>query len=342
MGRACPVRQKEVTMEGPGNNVRNCALVFEGGGYRASYTAGIVRVLLEQGIDFDYACGVSAGASHAVDYVSRDLRRTRMAFLGHDGAEKTGGVRSLLSGKGYFNADYLYEGAMLDGFMPFDWDAFVANPARIRIQAFERDTGRTVTWTKDDMPTAMDMMDRVRASSTLPGAMKPLPVSDSVYYDGGLGTGAGIPIHLAEGDGFEKFVFVATRPRGYRKPEPSKHDIALFQGVARDYPYMRNALLTRWKRYNVALDHVDELERDGRCLAIYPDEMPVENGTVNKRRLLASYNMGHDQGERDLPRLREFVFGSADGGPHRTREEIARLVSAADGTESESTYITIE
>ena len=71
MGRACPVRQKEVTMEGPGNNVRNCALVFEGGGYRASYTAGIVRVLLEQGIDFDYACGVSAGASHGAS-----LRRT--------------------------------------------------------------------------------------------------------------------------------------------------------------------------------------------------------------------------------------------------------------------------
>jgi len=139
-------------MEGLENNVRDCALVFEGGGYRASYTAGIARVLLEQGISFDYVCGVSAGASHAVDYVSRDLRRTRMAFLGYDGAEKTGGVRSLLSGKGYFNADYLYEGAMLDGFMPFDWDAFVANPARIRIQAFERDTGRTVTWTKDDMP----------------------------------------------------------------------------------------------------------------------------------------------------------------------------------------------
>jgi len=328
-------------MEGLENNVRDCALVFEGGGYRASYTAGIARVLLEQGISFGYVCGVSAGASHTVDYVSRDLRRTRMAFLGCDGAEKTGGVRSLLSGKGYFNADYLYEGAMLDGFMPFDWDAFVANPARIRIQAFERDTGRTVTWTKDDMPTAMDMMDRVRASSTLPGAMKPLPVDGSVYYDGGLGTGAGIPIHLAEDDGFEKFVFVATRPRGYRKPEPSRYDVTLFRRIARDYPYLRNAMLTRWKRYNVALDHIDELERAGRCLAIYPDEMPVENGTVNKHRLLASYTMGHEQGERDLPLVREFVFGSAEGGPHRTSGEISRLVSEADGSESKGNYITI-
>ena len=328
-------------MENPGNDVRDCALVFEGGGYRASYTAGIARVLLEQGIDFGYVCGVSAGASHTVDYVSRDLWRTRVAFLGRDGAELPGGVRSVLRGKGFFNADYLYEGSLRDGFMPFDWDAFVSNPARIRIQAFERDTGRTVTWTKDDMPTAMDMMDKVRASSTLPGAMKPLPVNGVVYYDGGLGTGAGIPIHLAEADGYEKFVFVATRPRGYRKHEPSKRDVALFQGVSHDHPYMRNALLTRWKRYNAALDHVHELEREGRCLAIYPDEMPVKNSTVNQDKLLAAYNMGHAQGERELPRLREFVFGSAEGGPHRTRDEIAQLVSAADGPESGKGYITI-
>ena len=79
-------------MENPGNDVRDCALVFEGGGYRASYTAGIARVLLEQGIDFGYVCGISAGASHTVDYVSRDLWRTRVAFLGRDPKWQAPGV----------------------------------------------------------------------------------------------------------------------------------------------------------------------------------------------------------------------------------------------------------
>ena len=32
------------------NNVHNCALVFEGGGYRGAYTGGMVNLLLEQGI----------------------------------------------------------------------------------------------------------------------------------------------------------------------------------------------------------------------------------------------------------------------------------------------------
>ena len=49
------------------NNVHNCALAFEGGGYRAAYTAGMANVLLERGIYFDEVVGISAGASHAVE-----------------------------------------------------------------------------------------------------------------------------------------------------------------------------------------------------------------------------------------------------------------------------------
>ena len=37
-------------------------------------------------------------------------------------------------------------------------------------------------------------MVRVRASSTLPVVMPPVHIGDHVYYDGGLGVGAGIPL----------------------------------------------------------------------------------------------------------------------------------------------------
>ena len=43
--------------------------------------------------------------------------------------------------------------------------------------------------------------------------------------------------------------------------------------------------------------------------------MPVENGTVSPRRLTAAYDAGHAQYLCDMPRVREFLFGSADGGP---------------------------
>ena len=44
------------------STVKDCALVFEGGGYRASYTAGYATLFLDKGIYFDFVCGISAGA----------------------------------------------------------------------------------------------------------------------------------------------------------------------------------------------------------------------------------------------------------------------------------------
>lgn len=302
-------------MTAPESNVFDCALVFEGGGYRAAYTCAFANVLLEQGIYFDYVCGLSAGASNTVNYLSRDHKRVRNAFMTDGPARGLVGLRSLLRGRGYFDADALYEGALRDGTLEFDWETFAANPARLRIQAFERDTGRTVRFGREDMTDAMRMIDLVRASSTLPGMMKPLEIDGRVLLDGGLGTGAGIPLCMAEDDGFERFVFVATRPRGYRKKEPGTRDTQMFKAIAKDHPYLRNALLTRWERYNTALDHVKELAEAGKALVIYPDEMPVENSTVDPRKLAAAYDAGREQYVRELPRLREFLFGAPNAGP---------------------------
>ena len=118
------------------NNVHDCALVIEGGAMRASYVSGLVNVLLEQGIYFDYVCGISAGSTVATNYVSRDMVRTKRSFVDFAANPQMGGVKSFLHRRGFFNADYDYLGCIEDGSMPFDWQTFQANPARVRIQAF--------------------------------------------------------------------------------------------------------------------------------------------------------------------------------------------------------------
>ncbi|QOY60751.1 patatin-like phospholipase family protein [Thermophilibacter immobilis] len=319
-------------MEALVNNVFDCALVFEGGGYRASYTSGIANVLLEQGIYFDYACGLSAGASNTINYLSRDRRRVRDSFMVDQRTRNAVGIRSLLHGKGYFDADALYAGALADDALPFDWEAFSANPARARIQAFERDTGRTVCFCRKDMSDLVRTINLVRASSTLPGAMTPLPIDGRVLYDGGMGTGAGIPICMAEDDGFKRFFFVASRPCGYRKEAPTNGERRMYARVAKDHPYLRNALLTRWERYNAALEHVEELAEEGRALIVYPDEMPVSSTTTSPKKLAAAYEAGHAQGVKEIGRWREFLFGAPDAGPPAGPETPAE----PDG------YVTIE
>lgn len=295
------------------NNVLDCALVFEGGGYRAAYTAGIANALLEERIHFDFVCGISAGASHTIDYVSRDQDRVHRSFLGmHGGSDVPGGVASVLRGKRLYNADYLYEGCVEDGFLPFDWETFVANPARVAISAFERDTGRTRVFTKEDMPTWEAMMARVRASSTLPVMMKPEPVDGVTYLDGGLGEGAGMPLFMAERAGYEKFFVVATRPVGYRKDPPGPKEEKLVARLGRNYPYLRDALLTRWERYDAALDHLHELELAGRCFVVRPDMMPVSSTTMDETALRTAYGLGHTQALRDMPTYKRFLFGDPE------------------------------
>ena len=45
-------------------------LVLEGGAIRGIYTAGVLDVLMEHGVQADVVVGVSAGAIHGCSYVS--------------------------------------------------------------------------------------------------------------------------------------------------------------------------------------------------------------------------------------------------------------------------------
>lgn len=291
------------------NNVHDCALVIEGGAMRASYVSGLVNVLLEQGIYFDYVCGISAGATVATNYVSRDMVRTKRSFCDFAANPQMGGVKTFLNKHGFFNADYDYLGCIEDGSMPFDWETFQANPARVRIQAFQRDTGRTIVWGRDHMQTLEDLMACVRASSTLPGIMNPIEVDGQVMLDGSLGTGAGLPNHIAEDDGFEKLFVITSRPAGYRKQELSAVKRRGAIRMMENYPYARNAMLTRPERYNEELAHLSELEKSGKALVVRPAEMPVTRATRDVKELEHAYLLGHEQGIAELPHWREFLFG---------------------------------
>ena len=48
----------------------NTALVLEGGGMRGIFTAGVLDLFIDKGLTFDNVTGVSAGAGHAVSYLS--------------------------------------------------------------------------------------------------------------------------------------------------------------------------------------------------------------------------------------------------------------------------------
>lgn len=293
-------------------NIPDIALIVEGGGMRASYTAGAMVTLLERNLNFPKVYGISAGSSHAVNYVSHDIPRTKASFVDLVEDADFGGLRSFLAGNGYFNAPHLYEGLAMelqgtDAVMAFDWRTFVENPADLHIEAIDWDTGETAAWTKADMPDVLSMGLRVRASSTMPLFMPPTEIDGHTYMDGGMGTSWGICLDAARRDGFEKFFIVRTRPRGYRKKPLGNAAKALMKAAFRKHPVIAERTIARWQPYNELCDEIERLEKSSAAYVFYPEAMDVSNKETDHAKLEGSFLRGVAQARREADAWEEFL-----------------------------------
>lgn len=288
------------------STVTDTALIFEGGGLRAGVSAGMVQALLEEELFFDWVAGISAGSSHLVNYLSRDIARARASFTDFVAEPGFGGLRSLVRGEGYFNSRFIYEQSGLPGGpLPLDWETFRDNPAHLRIGAFDATAGRMRYWGRADVPDLTDLLVRVKASSSLPVVMPPVPIDGHIYVDGALGGTGGIAVDAARADGYTKFVFVLTQPRGYLK-DTYRNDWYIrrhFRGL----PSVPTALRERPAHYNATRTEVFDLEAAGQAFVFAPHGPFAGNSERNVAHLQRAYDSGLDQARQHLPALRRFL-----------------------------------
>lgn len=288
------------------SNVTDTALIFEGGGMRGSYTAGAVTTLLGAGIHFDWVGGISAGASHTCNYISRDAPRARRTFVEFSQDPQFGNLRTFARGQGLFNAEYIYEKSGLpNASLPFDYQTFTRNPARYRIGALNASTGEHVYFSREDLESQRDLMVQVRASSSMPVLMPPVHYRDATWVDGALGPTGGIAIDAARADGFSKFLVILTRERSYIK-QPERF-ASVYRRQFRNHPAVVEALDARPANYNRTREELYDLQDSGQAMIFTPATMPVSNGERRINRLQAAYAAGYVQAQRELPRWREFL-----------------------------------
>ena len=67
--------------ENPDSTLVPAVLVLEGGATRGVFTSGALDFLMEQEYYISHVIGVSAGACNALDYVSRQIGRTRDCMI---------------------------------------------------------------------------------------------------------------------------------------------------------------------------------------------------------------------------------------------------------------------
>ncbi|SDN67962.1 Predicted phospholipase, patatin/cPLA2 family [Actinomyces ruminicola] len=286
--------------------IDDVALVFEGGGMRGTYTAALVQVLLEEGLFFPWVGGISAGSTNTVNMVSRDLWRTREAFVGLTTDPDAGGWGSFARGQGYFNSEHIYQHTSLPGeLFPFDWETFKASEATVRIGSFRCDTGEEVYWGLEDMDVMEDLLVRCQASSSMPLLMPTVHIDGVPYLDGALGPTGGFATDAAAADGYERMLVVSTRPAGYRKPAEKRP--AAYRRMFYKQPEVAEAIINRPDGYNRTIEELERGRRQGRVYLFQPDRMSIENGELRYDRVVSAYEAGLAQARRELPDIMEFL-----------------------------------
>ncbi len=269
-------------------------LVLEGGAMRGLFTAGIIDVMMEAGIEPDGLIGVSAGAAFGCNYKSRQPGRAIRYNMRFAKDARYSGIWSLLKSGDYFNAEFGYH-VVPKEYDIFDIEAFERNPMAFIVVCTDVETGQAIYHKVDHVD--FDELEWLRASASMPLASKVVEVGGHKLLDGGVADS--IPLAYAESIGYERNVVILTQPEGYTK----KHSrlMPLMRIGLRKYPEMVKAMDQRHLMYNHELEFVSQAEREGRCLVIRPKQkIPIGHISHDPENMRQVYDMGRDMGKEKL------------------------------------------
>ena len=275
-------------------------LVLEGGAMRGLFTAGIIDVMMEAGVEPDGLIGVSAGAAFGCNYKSRQPGRAIRYNTRFAKDARYSGLKSLLTTGDYFNAQFGYHIVPYQ-YDLFDVETFEQNPMEFMVVCTDVLTGQAVYHKMDRVD--YDELEWLRASASMPLASKVVEVAGHKLLDGGVADS--IPLAYFESIGYDRNVVILTQPEGYVKHRTKL--MPLMRIGLRHYPEMIQAMDRRYLMYNHELEFVRQAEREGRCLVIRPDEkLPIGHISHDPEEMKRVYQIGREMGDRYIERIKAF------------------------------------
>lgn len=279
-------------------------LVLEGGGMRGLFTAGILDVWMENGVEFDGIIGVSAGATFGCNVKSRQPGRVLRYNLRFKNDPKYMGLRSLLKTGDLVGADYAYHvlPTQLD---IFDKEAFESNPVEFHLVCTDVETGAPYYYRMDKV--TYESLEWMRASASMPIVSRPVELNGHKYLDGGIADS--IPLKHFQSLGYQRNVVILTQPKGFTKKRTKL--MPIFKATMKKYPAIIEAMNRRHLMYNDELNYITQQEQLGDTLIINPeDTLPISRTNQNEKKMRHVYEMGREAGEVNLERVRQFLAKS--------------------------------
>lgn len=276
-------------------------LVLEGGGMRGMFTAGVIDVMMEQGIEYDGAVGVSAGAVFGCNYKSRQIGRGIRYNKRFCADKRYCGMESLLKTGDYYSREFCYRDVPLK-YDLFDFDTYDSNPMEFYVVCTDIETGKPF-YHKHIASEDQDFA-YLRASASMPLVSNIVEVDGTKLLDGGISDS--IPVQFMMDLGYDRNVAILTQPASYTKKKNEM--MPLVKVKYRKYPNLIRVMENRHKAYNQTLALITRLERQGKLFVIRPDRaLPVSRTEKDPERIQQAYDIGRSIAEREMEALRAYL-----------------------------------
>uniref|UniRef100_A0AB33IYM5 Patatin family protein n=1 Tax=Prevotella sp. GTC17259 TaxID=3236795 RepID=A0AB33IYM5_9BACT len=275
-------------------------LVLEGGALRGLFSAGVIDVMMEQGLEPDGLVGVSAGAAFGCNYKSRQPGRCIRynKRFAHD--KRYCSLSSLIKTGDIFGGEFCYHTlpTQLD---PFDTDTFDTNPMDFYAVCTDLETGQAEYRRLQEH--SYECYEWIRASASMPLVSRIVELDGRKMLDGGLADS--IPLQFFQTKGYDRNIVVLTQPAGYTK-SPNRL-MPLIRWKYRHYPNFVETCANRHTMYNKQLEYVAQEEQAGRALVIRPTaRLSIEHISHNPDEMQQVYEYGCETALARISELKEF------------------------------------
>ena len=276
-------------------------LIMEGGAMRGMFTAGVLDVLMENGLVTDGAIGVSAGAVFGCNYKSHQIGRVIRYNTEYCNDKRYASFKNLVKTGNLYSEQFCYH-EVPEKLDPFNEAAFAASPMDFFVVCTDVKTGEPI-YHKCRKGDAEDVL-WMEASASMPLAAKIVKIGHYGLLDGGVADS--IPVRFFESIGYKRNLIILTQPKGYVKKK-NKFLPAIRAKYFRS-PAFVEAVADRHERYNETLSYISMLEQAGKDYVIRPP-IPLEIGAMERdpAQLRRVYETGRAVAQIQVEKIRDFL-----------------------------------
>ncbi|MDO4940178.1 MAG: patatin family protein [Erysipelotrichaceae bacterium] len=274
------------------------SLVLEGGGLRGAYTAGCLSWLLDNGLEFDNAYGISTGAIHLCSYLLKSKNYLRIISTQYINDKSSIGAKSFLRCGRIVDYDYMFNTLFMETVQfPFSRLKDIKSSAYIGL--YELEKGGTEYHRIQDI-----CLKELQASTTLPLIGQVMEIDENRHIlDGGITEM--IPIKQAIKDGCKKHLIIATKPIDYVRKPSKKFIVDLMKLVYPKWPSVADDYKVRDKNYVDQISRIKKVIDEGDGLYMCPSRKTnVTRLGGSKEELEDLYELGY----QDMEAQKEKIF----------------------------------